>query len=119
MITLYWYPKCSTCRDAKKWLEAQGYEVETVDMIQNIPSAELLEQWMKTSELPMRRFFNTSGMKYRELGLKDQIDTFTVKEACEVLATDGMLIKRPILVKDGQFVLNGFKEADYTTVLAD
>jgi transcriptional regulator, Spx/MgsR family len=119
MITLYWYPKCSTCRDAKKWLEAQGYEVETVDMIQHVPSATLLEQWMTASELPMRRFFNTSGMKYRELGLKDQIDTFTMQEACAVLSTDGMLIKRPILVKDGQFLLNGFKAADYAKVLAD
>ena len=119
MITLYWYPKCSTCRDAKKWLEAQGHTVETVDMIQEVPDAKLLEKWMSESELPMRRFFNTSGMKYRELGLKDQINDFTMEEACAVLATDGMLIKRPILVKDGQFLTNGFKEADYEKVLAD
>lgn len=117
MFTLYWYPKCSTCRDAKKWLEAHGQQVETIDMISQPPAPKLLQQWMEESDLPMRRFFNTSGMKYRELGLKDQIDTFTLEEASQVLASDGMLIKRPILVKDGKFLLNGFKENEYEGVL--
>ena len=117
MVTLYWYPKCSTCRDAKKWLENHGQQVETVDMIQEGPAAQLLEKWISESGLPLRRFFNTSGMKYRELGLKDKIDNYTLAEACQVLATDGMLIKRPILVKDGRFLLNGFKEKEYEGVL--
>ncbi len=117
MVTLYWYPKCSTCRDAKKWLENHGQQVETVDMIQEVPAAQLLEKWISESGLPLRRFFNTSGMKYRELGLKDKIDNYTLAEACQVLATDGMLIKRPILVKDGRFLLNGFKEKEYEGVL--
>lgn len=118
MVTLYWYPKCSTCKDAKKWLEAYGETVETIDMIQQVPDAKLLEKWVTESGLPIRRFFNTSGIKYRELGLKDKIDGYTLEEACQVLATDGMLIKRPILVKDGHFLTNGFKEDVYKGVLS-
>ena len=117
LVTLYWYPKCSTCRDAKKWLESQGQVVETIDMIQEVPSPELLAQWVQESDLPIRRFFNTSGVKYRALGLKDKIDGYTLEEACQLLATDGMLIKRPILVKDGHFLVNGFKEKEYGGVL--
>ena len=117
MFTLYWYPKCSTCKNAKKWLENHGQSVETIDMIQQVPDAQLLAAWIKESGLPIRRFFNTSGMKYRELGLKDKIDDLTLEAACQILATDGMLIKRPILVKDGHFLVNGFKENDYKGVL--
>lgn len=113
IYTLYWYPKCSTCRNAKKWLDAHSVPVETVDMISTPPKPEVIEGWMKKSPLPIRRFFNTSGMKYRELGLKDQVESFTVEEASQVLSTDGMLIKRPVLVKDGQVVALGFKELDY------
>lgn len=113
MFTLYWYPKCSTCKKAKAWLEAQDVSFDTMDMIQNPPSASQLQTWMTASDLPIRRFFNTSGQKYREMGLKDQVPTFSVAEAAELLATDGMLIKRPLLVKDGQLLAIGFKEMDY------
>jgi len=86
-------------------------------MITQPPEPKVLQAWMKASDLPMRRFFNTSGMKYRELGLKYKIDSFTLEEASQVLASNGMLIKRPILVKDGEFLLNGFKENEYEGVL--
>lgn len=113
MYTLYWYPKCGTCKKAKAWLDSQQVMVQTVDMVQNPPSANQLSEWMTQSGLPIRRFFNTSGMKYRELGLKDRVADLTKEQACALLATDGMLIKRPILAKDGQFLAVGFKETDY------
>ncbi|KLN92618.1 arsenate reductase family protein [Enterococcus cecorum] len=113
MYTLYWYPKCSTCKKAVKHLENKGIMPELIDIKENPPKANQLQDWMEQSELPMRRFFNTSGMKYKELHLKDKVDTLSMKEACELLATDGMLIKRPILLKDGVFVSIGYKEAVY------
>jgi arsenate reductase len=113
MYTFFWYPKCSTCKKAKAWLDANQVKYETVDMIQNPPSAKLLADWMEQSDLPIRRFFNTSGARYREQGLKDKVNDFSIKEASELLATDGMLIKRPIFVKGDQFLANGFKESDY------
>ena len=117
MITLYWYPKCSTCKDAKKWLEEAGFEVETIDLVKEPPSIALLTQWMTQSELPIRRFFNTSGMKYRELGLKDLVNDYTIEEASQQLNSDGMLLKRPILVKDHQFLANGFKADAYERIM--
>ena len=117
MITLYWYPKCSTCKDAKKWLEEAGFEVETIDLVKEPPSVTLLTQWMTQSEVPIRRFFNTSGMKYRELGLKDLVNDYTIEEASQQLNSDGMLLKRPILVKDHQFLVNGFKADAYERIL--
>ncbi|KAF1299336.1 hypothetical protein BAU15_01440 [Enterococcus sp. JM4C] len=113
MYTVYEYPKCSTCKKAKRWLEAHDVSFEAIDMITTPPKPEVIAGWMAQSDLPIRRFFNTSGQKYRELGLKDQIESFTVEKASQVLATDGMLIKRPVLVKDGQVVAIGFKEIDY------
>ncbi|WP_122646364.1 arsenate reductase family protein [Enterococcus mediterraneensis] len=113
MLTFYWYPKCSTCKKAKAWLDAREVSYELVDMIQHPPAAETLENWMTESDLPIRRFFNTSGMRYRELGLKDQVADFTFQEASRLLATDGMLIKRPILEKNGKIQAIGFKENDF------
>ncbi|MDT2758414.1 arsenate reductase family protein [Enterococcus xiangfangensis] len=113
MVKFYWYPKCSTCRKAKAWLDQAGVDYETVDLIQATPSADTFEQWLTASELPLRKFFNTSGMKYRELGLKDKLADLSVREASELLASDGMLVKRPLLIKNEQFLLNGFKEAAY------
>lgn len=118
MVTLYWYPKCSTCKKAKKWLEKHNKEVEFIDMIKEVPTAEKLEKWLKESGLPVRRFFNTSGQKYRALGLKDKIDGYTLEKACQVLSTDGMLIKRPILVEDDHFLAIGFNENEYEGVFA-
>ncbi|EPI01505.1 transcriptional regulator, Spx/MgsR family [Enterococcus faecalis 13-SD-W-01] len=117
MYTLYSYPKCSTCRKAKAWLENQKVEFQIVDMITNVPEAAQIEAWFTESDLPIRRLFNTSGMKYRELGLKDQIDSFSIKEASQVLSTDGMLIKRPLLAKENQILAVGFNEKSYEGVL--
>lgn len=116
MVTLYWYPKCSTCKNAKRWLEEREIAVETVDMIQNIPSKQQLLAWLEESKFSYRRFFNTSGMKYRELGLKDQIADYSFDEAAAILSTDGMLIKRPLLVSDGEILAIGFKENEYEGV---
>lgn len=113
MLKFYWYPKCSTCRKAKAWLDQAGVAYETIDLVQDTPSAASFEKWLFSSELPIRSFFNTSGMKYRELGLKDKMDELSVEEASELLASDGMLVKRPLLINKDQFLLNGFKEATY------
>ena len=113
MLKFYWYPKCSTCRKAKAWLDQAGIDYETIDLVQETPSADTFEKWLTASDLPVRRFFNTSGMKYRELGLKDKMAELSVKEASDLLASDGMLVKLPLLIKDDQFLLNGFKETTY------
>ena len=111
-LTFYWYPKCGTCRKAKKWLDDHGLAYEAVHIAENPPSRSELEDLYKKSGLDIKKFFNTSGMKYRELGLKDKIKTSSEDELLDLLATDGMLIKRPILT-DGQKVTIGFKEEDY------
>lgn len=112
-MNLYWYPKCNTCKKARAWLDAHEIEYQLIDMIQQPPTAEKLEGWMKESGLPIRRFFNTSGVNYRQLGLKTIVPTLNMREACELLATDGMLIKRPILEKNGKIQAIGFKEIDF------
>ena len=106
------YPKCSTCRKAKKWLEENNIEFEERHIIEDNPTYEELKEWYERSGLSLNRFFNTSGMKYRELKLKDKRPEMSEDEQLELLATDGMLVKRPILVGD-DFVLVGFKEADW------
>lgn len=113
MTTFYWYPKCTTCKKAKKWLDDHKIAYTTIDMIENPPSEKQLLGWMNASDLPLRRFFNSSGMKYREQGLKDKVDAFTPEEAAKLLATDGMLIKRPIIVTDAGQAFFGFKEEIY------
>ena len=102
------YPKCSTCRKAKNWLDEHGIEYESRHIIDDNPAAEELREWWETSNLPLKRFFNTSGMKYRELKLKDKLPDMSEDEQLDLLATDGMLVKRPILVGD-DVVLVGFK----------
>lgn len=119
MITFYWYPKCSTCKNAKAWLEANGIPYEAIDMIKEVPTKAQLLQWINSSGLPARRFFNTSGMKYRELGLKEKVPTLSNEEAATLLATDGMLIKRPLLISEDRFLINGFKEKEYEGVLLE
>lgn len=113
MFTFYWYPNCSTCKKAKAWLDAHDIAYDAIDMVATPPTKEQLLTWIEASDLPTRRFFNTSGMRYREQGLKDQVDNFTPAEASEKLASDGMLIKRPLLVKDDNVVALGFKEDVY------
>lgn len=119
MITFYWYPKCSTCRNAKRWLEEHEIPFEAIDMVATPPQPEQLLAWINSSDAPLTRFFNTSGMKYRELQLKEKVPTMTAQDAADVLATDGMLIKRPLLVSGDRFLINGFKENEYEGVLQE
>ena len=111
------FPKCSTCKKAKKWLDEQGISYEDRHIIEDNPTVEELKDWHERSGLPLKRFFNTSGMKYRELGLKDKLPEMSEEEQYELLATDGMLVKRPLVVGD-DFVLIGFKEALWKETLA-
>lgn len=111
------YPKCSTCKKAKKWLDEHGVEYVDRHIVEENPTAAELAAWHKTSGLPVRRFFNTSGMKYRELGIKAKLDAGMSDEECfDLLATDGMLVKRPLVVSEG-FVLVGFKEPEWEAAL--
>lgn len=111
------YPKCSTCKKAKKWLDEHGVSYIDRDIVSDNPTAAELADFRARSGLPVRRLFNTSGMRYRELGLKDRLDAgMSDDECCELLATDGMLVKRPLLVGDG-FAIPGFNEALWTKAL--
>lgn len=111
MLFLY-YPKCSTCQKAKKWLDANEIEYTERLIKEENPTAEELSAWHKQSGLPIKKFINTSGMLYKEMKLKDKIPSMTDEEIYDLLATDGMLVKRPIIVAD-DFVLTGFKEAEW------
>ncbi|MBO6109812.1 MAG: arsenate reductase family protein [Methanobrevibacter sp.] len=106
------YPRCSTCKKAKKWLEENNLEFTEKDIVEDNPTFEELKEWYEKSELPLKRFFNTSGMKYRELKLKDKLLDMSEDEQLELLATDGMLVKRPIIVSD-DVVLTGFKVKEW------
>jgi transcriptional regulator, Spx/MgsR family len=106
------YPKCTTCQKAKKWLEENNVAFEDRHIVENNPSAAELKKWHKKSGLPIKRFVNTSGLKYRELDLKNKLADMTDKEVYDLLATDGMLVKRPLIVAD-EFVLTGFKSAEW------
>lgn len=106
------YPRCSTCKKAKKWLEENNLEFDEKDIVEDNPTFEELNKWFEKSDLPLKRFFNTSGMKYRELKLKDKLPDMSEKEQLELLATDGMLVKRPIIVTD-DVVLTGFKVKEW------
>lgn len=109
MLQFIEYPKCSTCRKAKAELKQLGLDFEAVDLVQNTPTKEMILAWMEASKLEIKAYFNTSGIKYRELGLKDKVPTLTAAEAAELLATDGMLIKRPILVQDKEVLQIGYR----------
>ncbi len=106
------YPKCTTCQKAQRWLDARGAVYTRRDIKIENPSAAELAAWRRLSGLPLKRFFNTSGLKYKELDLKNRLPLMDEAEQLELLATDGMLVKRPLLVGDG-FVLVGFKEANW------
>ena len=110
------YPKCSTCQKAKKWLEAQGVAFEARHIVEENPTAEELSKWIAASGQPVKKFFNTSGMKYKELALKDKLPAMTDEEQIALLATDGMLVKRPLVIGEG-VVLAGFKEDKWAEVL--
>ena len=111
-MLMLWYPKCTTCQKAKKWLDERGLACEVRDIKLENPSAEELRRWHAASGLPLKRFFNTSGLVYKELGLKDRLPGMDEEEQLALLASDGMLVKRPILVGDG-FVLTGFKPQEW------
>lgn len=106
------YPRCSTCQKAKKWLDEQGKNYTERHIVENNPTYDELKSWYELSGLPLKKFFNTSGLKYKELQLKDKLPTMSEDEMLKLLATDGMLVKRPLLVKDDK-VLVGFKQAQW------
>ncbi|MED4071212.1 arsenate reductase family protein [Priestia endophytica] len=108
-VTIYEYPKCSTCRNAKKWLDEHNVEYNAIHIVENPPSKEEIKELYEKSGLELKKFFNTSGKKYRELGLKDKVASASNEELFEILASDGMLLKRPI-VTDGEKVTVGFKD---------
>ena len=110
------YPKCSTCQKAKAWLEERGISYDLRDIKQNNPIVEELTAWYRKSGLPLKKFFNTSGLLYKSMGLKDKLPQMGEDEMLRLLATDGMLVKRPLLVSD-EFVLVGFKETEWTEQL--
>ena len=106
------YRKCSTCIKALKWLEENNIEFEERPIVEQNPTYEELKSWYEMSELPLKKFFNTSGLMYKDLGLKDKLPTMSEDEQLQILATNGMLVKRPLVVGD-DFVLTGFKEKEW------
>ena len=112
MIKFICYPKCTTCQKAKKWLDESKIDYELRDIKLDNPTLDELAQWYKKSNLPLKKFFNTSGLLYKSLGLKDKLPTMTEDEMLALLASDGMLVKRPLLIGE-DLVLVGFKESDW------
>ncbi len=110
------YPKCTTCKKAKAWLDSKGLDFEVRDIKEDNPTYEELREWHKLSGLPLKRFFNTSGLLYKSMELKDKLPDMTEEEQLRLLSTDGMLVKRPILI-DGGRVLTGFREKEWEEVL--
>lgn len=110
------YPKCSTCQKAKAWLEAQGLEFEFRNIKEENPTVEELAAWQRKSGLPLKKFFNTSGLLYKDLKLKDRLPHMSEEEQLALLATDGMLVKRPLLIAE-ETVLLGFRETQWAQTL--
>ncbi len=110
------YPKCTTCQKAKKWLDENKLSYTDRNIKEDNPTAKEIKQWYKMSNLPLKRFFNTSGLLYRSLNLKDKLNTMSEQEMIALLATDGMLVKRPIIIKD-DIVLVGFKISEWEKLL--
>ena len=107
-----WYPKCSTCQKAKKWLDSHEIEYTERHIVEESPTYEELKEWYQKSGMPLKKFFNTSGMIYKEMKLKDKLPTMSEDEQLKLLATNGMLVKRPLVVGD-DVVVTGFKEAEW------
>ena len=116
MLKFICYPKCTTCQKAKKWLDDNKIEYELRDIKQENPTLEELTEWYNKSGLPLKKFFNTSGMLYKSMDLKNKLPNMTEDEMLQLLSTDGMLVKRPILVAD-DFVLVSFKESEWNEKL--
>lgn len=106
------YPKCSTCQKAKAWLDSHGLKYEDRHIVENNPTYEELKEWYEKSGMPLKRFFNTSGLLYKEMQLKDKLPTMSEDEQLKLLATNGMLVKRPVIVTD-KVILTGFREAEW------
>lgn len=115
-MLLICYPRCTTCQKAQKWLEARGVKYDYRNIKDENPTEQELREWYKASGLPLKKFFNTSGLLYKELKLKDKLPDMSEDEQIALLTTDGMLVKRPLLIGDG-FVLVGFKETEWEKVL--
>ncbi len=109
---LIWYPKCTTCQKAKKYLENKNISFEERHIVEETPTKEELEVWIRQSGLEIKKFFNTSGLKYKELNLKEKLPNMTEEQKIKLLASNGMLIKRPLFIKD-KTVLIGFKEKEW------
>ena len=112
MIKFICYPKCTTCQKAQKWLEENRIEYEFRDIKEKNPSIEELTSWYNLSELPLKKFFNTSGLLYKSMDLKNKLPEMSEEEQLKLLSTDGMLVKRPILITDNK-ILVGFRENDW------
>ena len=106
------YPPCSTCQKARRWLDEHAISYTSRHIKENNPTAEELKEWYKKSGLPLKKFFNTSGLIYKSMGLKDKLPTMSEEDQIALLATDGMLVKRPLIIGNS-FVLTGFKEKDW------
>ena len=116
MLEFICYPRCSTCQKARKWLDESSIEYEFRDIKLENPGIDELRKWYELSGLPLRRFFNTSGLLYKSMELKTKLPNMTDEEMLELLATDGMLVKRPLLVAE-EYVLVGFREAEWAEKL--
>ena len=114
-VLFIWYPKCTTCQKAKKWLDDNGIAYDERHIKEQPPTAAELAQWQAASGLPLKKFFNTSGLLYKSMALKDKLPNMSETEQINLLATDGMLVKRPLLVA-GDKVLTGFKEAEWAAL---
>lgn len=112
MLYFICYPKCTTCQKAKRWLDERQQEYKLRDLKLDNPTLQELTEWHKKSGLPLKRFFNTSGLLYKSLDLKNKLPTMTEEEMLQLLSTDGMLVKRPLVIGE-DFVLVGFKEAEW------
>ena len=111
------YPPCSTCQKARKWLDAHGVAYTARHIKEDNPSYEELKAWYEASQIPLKKFFNTSGLVYKNLGLKDKLSTMTEEEQLQLLASDGMLVKRPLVITDSGIVLTGFREKEWEVLL--
>ena len=117
MIKFICYPKCTTCQKAKKWLDDNGIEHQLRDIKEDNPCLEELTAWYKMSGLPLKKFFNTSGLLYKSMELKDKLPTMSDEEQLKLLASDGMLVKRPLII-GASVVLVGFKESEWSKVFS-
>lgn len=106
------YPKCSTCQKAKAWLDSHGLKYEDRHIVENNPTYEELKEWYEKSGMPLKKFFNTSGLLYKEMQLKEKLPAMSEDEQLKLLATNGMLVKRPVIVTD-KVILTGFREAEW------